>query len=82
MNPFEKNIGTCDRMTRAIAGIAALALIPVASIQAPLSWLFIFIGLALLFTAATQGCMLYSILGVRTDGKPVKKNEKMGKKKR
>jgi len=58
---FKSNIGTTDRLLRAVLGIALLALTLTGAIGA-WGW----IGVVPLLTAAISSCPLYTILGMST----------------
>lgn len=56
-----KNMGTADRVIRAVIGLILLSLVFVGP-QTPWGW----IGVIPLVTAAIGLCPLYSIVGIRT----------------
>lgn len=67
------NVGTLDRVVRAVAGVVLLALpFLLAETDAGISafgitdWVMIVVGVVLLVTAAMRFCPLYRILGLRT----------------
>jgi hypothetical protein len=67
------NVGTLDRLVRAIAGVVLLAL-PFVSAGAEegamaygvYGWLMIAAGVVMLVTAALRFCPLYMLFGLRT----------------
>ena len=64
------NIGTFDRVLRALIGIALLALafggfVPALAVGAP-RWIAVAIGVVMLATAGQRFCPLYRIFGIRT----------------
>lgn len=61
---MEKNMGTVDRVLRAIVGLGLIALVFVGP-QTPWGW----IGLVPLATVVLSWCPAYSLLKIRTDGK-------------
>ncbi len=68
---IEKNVGMIDRIFRAIIGVLLFAagllyLIELASVAV------VFIGLVLIVTALAGSCPLYSVLGIRTVGHPLR----------
>ncbi len=62
---LKKNVGTIDRVIRAIIGIVLIALYFVYPDMA-YKWVSLIVGLILLFTAIISSCPLYSILGIKT----------------
>ncbi len=62
---LKKNVGTIDRVVRAIIGIVLIALYFVYPDMA-YKWVSLIVGLILLFTAIVSSCPLYSILGIKT----------------
>jgi phosphatidylglycerophosphate synthase len=58
---FSKNVGTADRVLRAVAGLALIALVFVGP-QTPWGW----IGLILVGTALVGFCPAYRLIGLRT----------------
>lgn len=64
MKQFTKNVGTRDRIIRAVAGIAMLVM---ATQTAGILQIVLGIaGIALVFTSATGFCYMYTLLGVST----------------
>lgn len=64
------NIGTVDRVLRALIGLALLAvafggLVPALGAGAP-KWIAVAVGAVLLGTAGMRICPLYTVLGIRT----------------
>ncbi len=60
------NVGTVDRIVRAILGLVLIVLPFVIALGTTLKWILIIVGLVLLFTAATGFCLLYLPIGVNT----------------
>ncbi|MFW5746053.1 MAG: YgaP family membrane protein [Nanoarchaeota archaeon] len=60
-----ENEGRTDRIIRAILGIGLLA--GSVFFTGWVFWIFILAGSALLFTALTGFCLLYKLLGLRTN---------------
>ena len=63
------NVGTTDRVLRAVAGLILLALPFATAAVAPssgLGILLIVVGLVLVGTAALRFCPLYRLFGIRT----------------
>lgn len=61
---MEKNMGTVDRVLRAVVGLGLIALVFVGP-QTPWGW----IGLVPLATVALSWCPVYTLLKIRTDGR-------------
>lgn len=63
------NVGTIDRVIRAILGVV-LILAPFVSsaavFQGAMTWVSVIVGAVLLFTAITRFCLLYRVLGIKT----------------
>ena len=60
------NVGTLDRIIRAILGIILLVLPFLVALGAAIKWLLIIVGIILLFTAAVGFCPLYLPFGINT----------------
>ncbi len=60
------NVGTVDRIVRAILGLVLIVLPFLVSLGATLKWILIAAGLVLLFTAAVGFCPLYLPVGMNT----------------
>jgi hypothetical protein len=58
-----KNVGTTDRVIRAVLGLVLLSLLFVA--EGAARWLGL-VGVVLLLTAAFSSCPAYSLFGLRT----------------
>lgn len=71
MKLFEKNVGETDRIVRLLLGIAAI--VGATLIQAPLSYALGILGLILITTGLLRTCTLYTILGINTNKKTLKK---------
>lgn len=63
---MKANIGTVDRIIRAIAGIAALAAWYLGPVEGILGIVLLVVGIAMLATAVTRWCPPYSLLGINT----------------
>ncbi len=63
---FKNNVGSADRIIRALAGIALVA---VYFMYPDLAWKWValIVGLILLFTSVMSTCMIYSVLGMSTN---------------
>jgi hypothetical protein len=63
------NVGTLDRILRAILGVV-LILAPFVSgaaiFDGALTWVSVIVGAVMLFTAATRFCLLYQVFGIKT----------------
>ena len=75
MKLFVQNIGSADRLVRIAIG-AVLFYGGLAVLSAPLSYLALIVGIALLLTAAFGTCTLYTLLGINTGGKAAKGRKK------
>lgn len=60
---METNVGTIDRVLRAILGLGLLSLILL--VDTDLRWIGL-VGLVPLFTAVTSWCPGYAMLGIKT----------------
>ncbi len=58
-----KNVGTVDRIVRAIVGVVAL-IASLFFIEGTLQWILGGIGVMMLFIAITSSCPLYSLLNI------------------
>lgn len=63
---FKKNVGSLDRIIRAVVGIALIAAFFM-NPHTTLIWVGLVVGLVLLFTSAMSSCAIYSMLGLRTN---------------
>jgi len=69
-----QNVGTIDRLGRAIVGLALLLIAFVPSVTAAAyapadglwHWVIAVVGVVLLATSAMRFCPLYTLLGLRT----------------
>ena len=63
---FKKNVGSADRVIRAILGVV---LIGAYFMYPDLSWKWaaLVVGLILLFTSVISSCLIYTVLGMRTN---------------
>ncbi|RXV61253.1 DUF2892 domain-containing protein [Roseovarius sp. A46] len=64
------NIGTVDRVLRALIGLALLAMafggfVPALAVGAP-KWIAVAVGVVMLGTAGVRFCPLYRIFDIRT----------------
>lgn len=62
----EKNVGTEDKIVRAIVGIGAFYAFLNSWLSAPLSYLLIAVAFAMFATAALGTCGVYTLLGIGT----------------
>lgn len=62
---FKNNVGTIDRVIRAVIGTALLIAFFMSS-GGILGWIYLVLGIVALGTAAMSSCPLYSILGLNT----------------
>ena len=60
------NVGSIDRIARAVLGLVLLGLPFAAGFGAALTVVSVIVGLVLLGTAATGTCPAYSLLGIKT----------------
>ena len=60
------NVGSIDRIARAVLGLVLLGLPFAAGFGAVLTTVSVIVGLVMLGTAATGTCPAYSLLGIRT----------------
>ncbi len=66
---MKPNMGTVDRVLRAIVGIAAIATWPLGLIEGTLGIIAPVVGLVLLGTAVLSRCPPYALLGINTGAK-------------
>jgi hypothetical protein len=71
----EKNVGTTDRIVRAIAGLALLYGYYIGYLASPWSYVLLLLAAIMLATAALGSCCLYTLLGMGTMGKKGKKKK-------
>ena len=64
--PMKPNMGTVDRVIRAIVGIALIALWPLGFLQGTPAIIAAIVGGVLLVTAMLRWCPPYSLLGINT----------------
>lgn len=62
---FNLNVGTVDRIVRAVLGILLIVGFFVLA-DSGIRWLLLVLGLVALGTAAASRCPLYSVLGMST----------------
>ncbi len=67
MDWLKLNVGVTDRMVRAVLGIILLAAFAFNVVGEPWSWVVGVLGVVLLLTAAMGRCILYSLLGMKTN---------------
>lgn len=60
------NVGSFDRVVRALVGVALLGLPFVMAFSTVWTVVSVVIGVVMLAVAATRNCPLYSILGIKT----------------
>lgn len=61
---FAKNMGTTDRMIRAVVGVVAIILF--FTLASGWKWLALIVGIMMLATSAMGSCPPYSLLGIKT----------------
>ncbi len=66
---MKPNMGTLDRVIRAIVGIALIAAFPLGLLQGTIGMIALVVGVVLLITAALRWCPPYSLLGINTGAK-------------
>jgi len=65
---FKNNVGAIDRVIRVVLGVVLIAAFFMYPALGPTwKWVALVVGLILLFTAVMSSCLIYSILGMRTD---------------
>jgi len=65
---MQKNVGTTDRIIRALAGVAAVGVYFGGMLTGTLGTVALVVGIVLLGTAAIGWCPPYSLLGINTCG--------------
>lgn len=60
------NVGTVDRIVRAVIGVVLILAPFVAGLTGVWTWLLPLLGVVALGTSALKTCPLYSVLGVNT----------------
>jgi len=63
---MKPNMGTVDRVIRAIAGSALIAAYPLGLVQGTIGIIALVVGVVLLITAAIRWCPPYTLLGINT----------------
>ena len=63
---MQKNMGTVDRIIRAVIGVCLLASWPLGMFEGTLAIVFSVVGVVLLVTAALRWCPPYMLLGINT----------------
>ncbi len=63
---MKANVGTGDRIIRAIVGIALIASWPLGLFEGTLGIVLCVVGVVLLVTAALRWCPPYTLLGINT----------------
>lgn len=63
---MKKNVGTIERVIRALIGIAAIAVYALGLVQGTLGIVAIVVGVVMLFTAAIGWCPPYALFGIST----------------
>ena len=66
---MKPNMGTVDRIIRAIVGIALIAAFPLELLQGTIGMIAMVAGAVLLITAALRWCPPYTLLGINTGAK-------------
>ncbi len=67
MDCCKKNLSNLDRGVRAVIGILLVAGFALNYLSWPWNYVILVVGLVLLFTAAIGSCMIYSMLGFKTN---------------
>jgi len=63
---MKPNMGTADRVIRAIVGVAAIAVWPLGLTEGTLGVIALVVGIVLLGTALLRWCPPYDLLGINT----------------
>ena len=63
---MKPNMGTTDRVIRAIVGVAALAGWPLGLVEGTLGIIALVVGIVLLLTVLLRWCPPYDLLGINT----------------
>ena len=66
---MKPNVGTVDRVIRAIVGIALIAAFPLELLPGTIGIIALVAGVMLLVTAALRWCPPYTLLGINTGAK-------------
>ncbi len=66
---MKKNIGTIDRILRAIVGIAAIVAYFMGMLTGTMGIVALVVGVVLIGTAAISWCPPYALLGINTGSK-------------
>jgi hypothetical protein len=66
---MKPNMGTVDRVIRAIVGIALIAAFALELLQGTIGMIALVAGVVLLITAALRWCPPYTLLGINTGAK-------------
>jgi hypothetical protein len=66
---MKKNMGTMDRILRAVAGLVLVGLVATCTVGGVWAWVLGILAAMLLITAATGVCPPYEWLGISTRGK-------------
>ena len=66
---MKPNVGTVDRVIRAIVGIALIAAFLLELLQGTVGIIALVVGVVLLLTAALRWCPPYTLLGINTGAK-------------
>ncbi len=66
---MKPNVGTIDRIIRAVAGIALVASYLMGLLAGTLGIVALVVGIVLIATAAVRWCPPYSLLGINTGAK-------------
>ncbi|NQW14584.1 MAG: DUF2892 domain-containing protein [Rhodobacter sp.] len=64
---FAKNFGSVDRILRIVLGIVLIDLFFMYPALGVWKWAAMVIGVVMLFTAFMSSCLIYTILGMRTN---------------
>lgn len=63
---MKPNMGTTDRVIRAIVGVVALAAWPLGLVEGTLGIIALVVGIVLLVTVLLRWCPPYDLLGINT----------------
>ena len=66
---MKPNVGTVDRVIRAIVGIALIAAFLLELLAGTIGIIALVVGVVLLLTAALRWCPPYALLGINTGAK-------------
>lgn len=64
---FAKNVGTVDRVLRIVLGVVLIGLFFMYPALGIWKWAALVIGAVMLLTAFMSSCLIYTLLGMRTN---------------